>query len=204
MPTIRPFHADDLDDLYRISLATGAAGGDASHLYADPRLVGHIYSAPYATLEPHLALIVQDELGVAGFAVGTADTVAWEEKLEREWWPTLRPQYAMPPEADASLSTADHRRIVMIHRPVRTPTHVVTKCPAHLHLNLLPRLHGRGVGRQLFHQWLAIAGKRRATAVHVGINRGNRGAISFWERMGFMDLPLDGSPEGRTVWKGRP
>ncbi len=36
------------DACYSISLATGFAGGDASHLYRDPRLMGHIYIAPYA------------------------------------------------------------------------------------------------------------------------------------------------------------
>ncbi len=34
---------------------------DTSHLYADPRLMGHIYAAPYALLEPALALVVEDE-----------------------------------------------------------------------------------------------------------------------------------------------
>ena len=110
MLTVRPFQADDLDALYDISLATGAAGGEASHIYADPKLMGHIYSAPYAKLEPQLALLVEDEHGVAGFAVGTTDTTAWEERLEREWWPSLRAQYAMPPEADTSAWTQDRLR----------------------------------------------------------------------------------------------
>jgi hypothetical protein len=55
MIDIRRFHADDLEALYAISLAAGLAGGDASHLYADPRLMGHIYAAPYALLEPDSA-----------------------------------------------------------------------------------------------------------------------------------------------------
>jgi len=40
-------------------------------------------------------------------------------------------------------------------------------------------------------------------AIHVAINRANNGAAEFWRKMGFADLALDGSPEGRTVWKGR-
>src|SRR3954447_25645883 len=80
MLTVRPFRADDLDDLYDISLATGEAGGDGAHLYVDPKLIGHIYSAPYARLEPQLALVVEDEQGVAGFVVGTADTSAWKKR----------------------------------------------------------------------------------------------------------------------------
>jgi GNAT superfamily N-acetyltransferase len=204
MPTIRPFHADDLDELYKISLATGLAGGDASHLYADPRLMGHIYCAPYACLEPHLALVVEDREGIAGFAVGTADTAAWEEKLEQNWWPSLRQHYAMPPEADSPSWTPDQRRIFMIHRPARTPSAIALEFPAHLHLNILPRLHGRGVGTRLFNQWLTAASKSGAEALHVAVNRCNAGALRFWDKMGFVDLAVEGLPEGRTIWKGRP
>ena len=71
--SIRPFEAGDLESLFAISLATGLAGGDASRLYDDPRMMGHIYSAPYALLGPALALVVEDGRGVAGFAVGTVE-----------------------------------------------------------------------------------------------------------------------------------
>ena len=47
---IRPFRASDLEALYAISLATGHEGGDAAHLYADPKLMGHIYATSYALL----------------------------------------------------------------------------------------------------------------------------------------------------------
>jgi GNAT superfamily N-acetyltransferase len=203
MLTVRPFRADDLDDLYDISLATGEAGGDGAHLYVDPKLIGHIYSAPYARLEPQLALVVEDEQGVAGFAVGTADTSAWEDRLEREWWPSLRARYTMPPEVDAQAFTPDQRRIFTIYRPTRTPRPVALNFPAHLHLNLLPRLQGRGVGTELFIRWRAAASEAGAKAMHVAVNRANDGAIRFWSKMAFVNLPYDGLPEGRSVWMGR-
>jgi GNAT superfamily N-acetyltransferase len=203
MLKIRPFEPGDLGALYGISLATGLAGGDASALYADSKLMGHIYAAPYALLEPHLALVVEDEDGVAGFAVGTTDTTAWERKLERDWWPSLREQYVRPSEADASGWTHDQRRAFMIHCPAHTPAAVALRYPAHLHMNLLPRLQRRGVGPQLFDRWLLVAGERGRRAMHVAINRDNAGAVEFWGRMGFADLALQGLPEGRTVWKGR-
>lgn len=203
MLNIRQFRSSDLDALYEISLATGLAGGDASHLYADPRLMGHIYAAPYALLEPQLALVVEDGQCVAGFAVGTTDTTAWEQRLERAWWPSLRERYALPAEADRSTWTHDQRRAFMIHRPSHTPPAVALPYPAHLHLNLLPRLHRRGVGTKLFDCWSTAAGARGAKATHVAINRANTGAAAFWRKSGFADLPIDGLPEGRTVWMGR-
>jgi GNAT superfamily N-acetyltransferase len=203
MPTIRPFRSDDLEALYRISLATALAGGDASHLYADPRLMGHIYAAPYAVLEPGLAFVVEDDEGVAGFAVGAIDTTAWERRLEQDWWPALRTRYAMPVEAGAAEWTSDQRRAFMIHRPSSTPSVVAQLYPAHLHLNLLPRLQGRGVGTMLFDRWTSVARARDAKGLHVAVNRANVGGAGFWRKMGFSDLSLDGQPEGRTLWQGR-
>src|SRR5262245_12922089 len=115
MPTIRQFRADDLDALYRIALATGFAGSDASNLYADSKLIGHIFAAPYALFEPKLALVVEDGEGVAGFAVGTTDTMAWQRRLEQLWWPSLRQRYALPAEDDASRWTPDQRLAFLIH-----------------------------------------------------------------------------------------
>jgi len=197
---IRPFEPADLEACYAISLATGFEGGDASHLYRDPKMMGHIYVAPYALLEQALAFVVEDSEGVAGFAVGTADTVAWEERLEREWWPSLRGQYADPADVPSAERTPDQRRAFMIHHPANTPAAVAWKFPAHLHMNLLPRTQHRGVGSALLRLWLERAGARD---VHVGVNRANGGAARFWAAHGFEELPLSGELARRTLWMGR-
>lgn len=193
---IRPFGPADLEACYAISLATGFEGGDASHLYRDPKLMGHIYVAPYALLEPALALVVEDSEGVAGFAVGTADTPAWEARLERDWWPALRERYADPADVPPDERTPDQRRAFMIHHPVKTPAIVTDRFPAHLHMNLLPRVQRRGVGSTLLATWLERVG---AGDLHVGVNRANIGGVRFWAARGFEDLPVP----GRTLWMGR-
>lgn len=195
--TVRAYHARDLDALYAISLATGLAGSDASALYRDTRMMGHIYSAPYAVLSPSTAFVAEDADGVAGFIVGVADTAAFEERLEREWWPALRRQYADPVGPPESWN-ADQRRCFMIHRPGRTPSAVVAAFPAHVHLNLLSRLQRQGVGPALLKHWLAAAS---VYGVHVGVNGQNVGAVRFWQRHGFDRL--DASTD-RTIWMGRP
>jgi GNAT superfamily N-acetyltransferase len=193
---IRPFEPADLEACYAISLATGFEGGDASHLYRDPKLMGHLYVAPYALLEPALALVVEHDGGVSGFAVGAADTVPWEERLERDWWPSLRERYADPAGVPAEARTPDQRRAFMIHHPSKTPSAVTGRYPAHLHMNLLPRMQRRGIGSKLLGMWLEKVG---AHAVHVGVNRANGGGVQFWAARGFEELPVP----GRTLWMGR-
>ncbi len=204
MLRIRPFGPADLDALYAISLATSHAGGDASHLYEDGRLVGHVYSAPYAVLAPELALVIEDDDGVTGFAVGVLDTKKWQERLETEWWPKLRQTYADPSAVPASRRTADQRRAYAIHHPEGHPERVVETYPAHLHLNLLKRVQGRGVGTRLFSEWMARASSNGAKAVHVGVNRANKHGIRFWSKQGFDPLQIRDGHSSRTLWMGRP
>ena len=204
MLKVRHFRAVDLDALYAISLATGHEGGDASHLYEDGRLIGHIYSAPYAVLEPQLSLVVEDSGGVCGFAVGVRDTKEWQERLESEWWPELRLEYPDPSTIPPSTRTADQHRAYAIHHPGQSPRHIVDLFPAHLHLNLSRRVQGRGIGSRLLSEWMARLENDGPIAVHVGVNRANTRAIRFWSKHGFDQLSLaDGDP-GRTVWMGRP
>lgn len=200
---IRRVEPKDLDACYAISLATGLAGGDASSLYRDGRLMGHIYIAPYVLLEPELTFVVEDHEGVAGFAAGTPDTAAWEETLERVWWPTLRKNYADPTQVLPEARTPDQRRIHMIHHPARTPSAIKSAYPGHLHMNLLPRLHRRGIGSKLFAVWHASAAAKGAGPLHVGVNRENKNALPFWRSLGFAELAFASVPEGRTLWMGR-
>lgn len=193
---VRAYSARDLDMLYTISLATGLAGGDAAALYRDAKMVGHIYSAPYAVLSPSTTFVAEDADGVAGFVVGVADTAAFEERLEREWWPPLRRRYADPAGPPESWD-ADQRRCFMIHHPGRTPGAVAAAFPAHVHLNLLPRLQRQGVGPALLKHWLAAV---FVGGIHVGVNGQNVGAVRFWRQQGFDRLDASTS---RTVWMGR-
>ena len=138
MVEIRPAERSDLEDLYAISLATGHHGGDAADLYIDPDLIGHIYAAPYLMVSADTCLVAEDGQGVAGFAVGALATRSFEDHLEQAWWPTLRARYALPDQAKREVWTADQKRRDTIHHPRTTPAAVVSKFPAHLHLNLLP------------------------------------------------------------------
>ncbi len=203
MVNVRPLQPCDIDALYAISLATGLAGGDASSLYSDPKLMGHIYSAPYANLQSDLCLVAEDESGVAGFIVGAADTWAWERRLEQEWWPRLRQQYPSPDETRTAEWSYDHRRVVMIHNPKPTPATIAQSYPAHVHMNLLPRLQGRGAGSRMFAAWRSMAVTRGIGAMHVGVNRDNTRAIRFWSRVGFVELDIPEAQAGRTIWMGR-
>ncbi|WP_307802770.1 GNAT family N-acetyltransferase [Cellulomonas dongxiuzhuiae] len=180
--SMRPFHASDLPGMYRVCLLTGAAGEDATALYRDPELLGHVYCGPYPTADPGLSFVVVDEQGIAGYVVATADTAAFATWCERAWWPVLRARY--PRLADPRDGTADHVLRAQIHDP-GSPS-VPASAPAHLHIDLLPRLQGHGWGRRLIETLADALRDRGVPGVHLGVDPRNTRAVAFYEHMGLV------------------
>ena len=180
--TIRTYQPGDEQVLYDICLRTGDSGADATGLYEDPRLLGEVYVGPYLRFAPAHALVGVDDGGVAGYVLGAPDTAAFEAECERSWWPALRARYpldAFPPESP------DGRIVRLIHNPPTASPDVVERYPAHLHIDLLPRLQGRGDGRRLLTALLDGLG---VPGVHLGVGIANQRAIGFYRRMGFTEV----------------
>ena len=195
MVQIRPYRPEDLDALYEICLKTGEHGADATAHYRDPRIIGEIYAAPYAVLEPALAFVAEDAEGVAGYILGTADTRAFEARCEAEWWPGLRARHPNPRGTPPDAWTWDQKRAFQIHRPFPTPDAVVAAAQAHLHIDLLPRLQGQGMGRAMLDTWLWAAGGR----AHLGCDVANVRAQRFYDTYGFSRLDVAGGSTS-TIW----
>ncbi|MQB43423.1 GNAT family N-acetyltransferase [Rhizobium sp. ICMP 5592] len=203
MINLRPVRSDDIDQLYVVSLVTGDAGKDATALHRDGRMIGHIYSVPYAVLSPQTVFVAEDGEGVCGYIAGVFDTVAFEERLERDWWPELRGRYPEP-TGDPSTWNADQRRSYAIHHPKRVPAALTDRFPAHIHMNLLPRTQGQGIGSTLLEKWLSNARDNGVKGVHLGASAGNCSGIRFWASRGFTEVELPpelASPS--TVWFGQ-
>ena len=195
MVTLRGYRTDDLTALYDICLTTGAAGADATDQHSDPQLVGHIYAAPYGVLQPEWAMVAEDELGVAGYIVGTPDSNGFAALEERDWWPALRQRYVSPP---TSITASDRQRLAAINNPEINPAHIVAAYPAHIHMNLRSRLRGQGVGSALLQRWIAQARAAGVPGIHLGANASNAGGVAFWQRSGFEPIETI----WRTVWMG--
>ncbi len=179
-PIIRPYRASDLDALYGICLKTGDAGDDASGMYRDPKILGHVFAGPYGVLEPESCFVAEDAGGVAAYIIGTADTHAFEMRMEAQWWPALRAGIAAADGDDP-----DSRIARLIHRPPKTPRRINEPYPAHLHIDCLPRVQGIGLGRRLIDTWLDAMRRRGVRAAHLGVGPRNARTVRFYRAYGF-------------------
>ena len=187
---IRPAVQQDRDALYRICLQTAAAGSDATGDHDDPELPGHVYVGPYLVLAPEHAFVATagdsgaDPDAPAGYVLGVADSRAFAEACERLWWPPLRARYPL----QASRRPTDQALVALLHAPTPPPADLLDDYPAHLHIDLLPVLQGRGVGRVLMERLFDSLVDGGATGVHLGVDPANARAIAFYRRMGLRVL----------------
>ena len=191
--TIRPAQTSDpaeVDRLYDICLRTGASGEDASPLSERPRLLGDVYLGAYLRLEPELAFVLVDGSvegpeAVVGYVIGTRDTAAFEETLEREWWPEVEQRY---PAGSAQEGSYDAGIVSRVHDRSRTDPAVVAEFPAHLHVDLLPEGQGGGNGRRMLETLFDALRDLGVPGVHLGVGADNTRAIGFYEHLGFRRL----------------
>lgn len=179
--TIRPARPGDREAVYDICARTGDAGDDATGLVEHPELYGHLWAGAYLELEPRFAFVAEEDGAVHGYVLGALDTSSFEQRLDEVWWPPLRDRYPLP----GGGTEVDRRHVAMLHHPVPTPLDVVARYPSHLHIDLLPRLQGRGVGRALMHGLLAALRDAGSTGVHLGVSPRNERALGFYDHLGF-------------------
>lgn len=60
---------------------------------------------------------------------------------------------------------------------------------AHVHIDALPKIRGRGRGRLLIRTLLAGLDARGTRGARLGVGEGDLGALVFSARLGFLPLP---------------
>jgi ribosomal protein S18 acetylase RimI-like enzyme len=183
MLRLQPAGLADMAGAYRTAHLTGDAGRDATGLYRDPDLLGHVYVGPYIARGVDTQLVLVDEDGAAGYLLSAFDTHAFEAWAEAEWWPPLRARYR--PLGDGS---RDDQMIALIHAPERTPPERTAIYPAHLHIDLQERARGKGFGRLLIERLLADLVEHGIPGVHLGVDETNANAIAFYGHLGFVEV----------------
>ena len=180
MRTVVPFHPSHLPGVYAVCMESGNPGWRESTPEANPDLLGHVYAGPYAIHSPELASCVVDESGVAGYLLATADSNAFWDWEDAHWWPPLRAQYPR-----LTGNSWDSDIITLIHDAPRTPAEIVTSFPAHLHIDLLPRAQGQGLGRVLVENLQVTLKEQGVPGLHLDVGKDNSNAIEFYRHLGF-------------------
>ncbi len=202
IPRIRPARSGDEPDAYDVCLKTGDHGQDGEPFYReDPDALGRIYVGPYLTFEPGLSLILEDDQGLCGYALGALESRAFYARYENEWRPDLCARFPAP-----AGDPAGWNRVQQVHHAYHHPDYFCPEpCeayPSHLHIDLLPRAQGRGHGRRMLGQLMATLARLGSPGVHLGLSTRNLRAYGFYQRLGFRELVRVGDEHDGCIYMG--
>ena len=201
---IRPARAGDEPGACFVCLKTGDHGRDGEPFYReDPDALGRIFVGPYLAFEPQLSLVLEDEAGICGYALGAFDSRAFYARYDREWRPQLCARFPAP-QGDPRQWT----RVQQVHHAYHHPDYYCPEpydeYPSHLHIDLLPRAQGRGYGRCMLEGNLEALRRRGSPGAHLGLSARNARAFGFYQRLGFRELIRVGAGDDATIYLGLP
>ncbi|MBB6480409.1 GNAT family N-acetyltransferase [Spirochaeta isovalerica] len=180
MIEIRPYELTDLPYLYEICWKTALNGNSVEGVIDDKYKVGHYFAAPYVYFDRDCCFVVTRDNIPAGYIVGTADTVGYTKWLNSEWLPKVRRLYDIPSESSEPFQQ-------FINDCIKNDTLVdksLSEYPGHLHIDLLPELQGKGLGRKLMEMFFNSCRRKGTEGVHLGVSKQNPGAVAFYRKMG--------------------
>jgi GNAT superfamily N-acetyltransferase len=200
--TIRPCLPSDEPAAYDVCLKTGDSGRDATHLYDDPCALGHIYVGPYIQLEPGFAFVLEDPLGVCGYVLGAFDSDTFHQGYVTQWLPKLRARHPEPTN-DPSTWTLTQRLYHAYYQPDIYYPDSFRAYPSHLHIDLLARAQGRGLGKAMVQVLLDRLVAKGSPGVHLAMSAANERAYRFYVKLGFQELARVGTDQPQTVYLGK-
>jgi ribosomal protein S18 acetylase RimI-like enzyme len=192
--SIRLYRPSDRADVYDVCVQTGAGGADARGLYSDDDLLPDVFAGPYLEYQPDLAFVVDTGERVAGYVIAVADSRAYADWYDQRWLPGFRERHPL----DAAPTANEREAIGYGLDQHESIVPEADRYPAHLHIDLLPELQGRGFGRRLIRELLAALRERGVPGVYLRVSPANTGALAFYRRLGFRELPSS-RPDGPAL-----
>jgi ribosomal protein S18 acetylase RimI-like enzyme len=201
--TIRLAKPNDLAAAYYVCLKTGDHGRDGEPFYRDdPDALGRIFVGPYLAYQPELSLVVEDNQGVCGYALAALDSRMFYARYDREWRQKLCEQFPAP-SGDPAHWTRAQTAHSWYHQPDYFCPEPYEDYPAHMHIDLLERARGQGVGRRMMEQLVDELHKRGAPGGHLNVSALNTPALGFYGRLGFHELARTGTTTGGSIYLGK-
>ena len=186
--SIRSYKSADTSAVYEICLKTGNSGQDATHLFSDPLVLGHIYVGPYMEFEPQSVFILEDDQGPCGYIMGVLDSQTYYQWMHSEWLPKIRVNYKKPTGNPNTWDETEKITDLLFH-PVAQ--RLLADYPAHLHIDLLSRAQGKGQGKLLMDRFIGYLKYNKIPGLHLELSSNNDRAFNFYRKYGIEELDRD-------------
>jgi GNAT superfamily N-acetyltransferase len=184
---IRLFQPSDQLSVREIYGMDKSARPQLLHTY--PRMSEYLADSMsyYIEHEPQSAVVVEVEGQVVGVLLGAVDTITFERIHGRSvrpmlFWRTLTGSYGWPGWVPPILKTE------LAGRHLCCPKIDLESFPAHLHIDMLPAWHGRGIGTALMSAYQTYLQASGVPGFHLYASSFHPLGLAFYRKLGLEEL----------------
>lgn len=205
--TIRPYRSADRPAVRHICFATGHAGSPVAAQWADQESFADMFTGYHTDREPESAFVAEIDGSVAGYLLGCRNSPDAWSPIRVAAGHVLGRGIAFRRGTAGFVwrAVADVVRDRIRHGT--GPSDLVfddPAYPAHLHIDLLPRARGIGVGTRLMGTWFDLLAREQIPGCHLQTMTENHAAVAFFRAVGFVPYgPPVLSPGQRAPRGGR-
>ena len=121
---------------------------------------------------------------------------------DRQWRRKLCEQFPLPSGDPATRSRAETVHC-WYHQPDYFCPEPYEEYPSHMHIDLLQRTRGQGIGRRMMEQLMDALRKRGSLGAHLAVSLLNTPALGFYQRLGFHELARTLTTTDGTIYLGK-
>lgn len=175
-------HSAQLRDLF----GRAGEGSPSASLWGHEESEAAIYLTPYMDLEPDSLFVAIVDGEMVGYLAGCLDSAAFPSEGERMSRAIRDHRLLLRPRSLAFFLRAAVDVAIARSRRQRTAGGFDDpRWPAHLHIDVVPRVRGTGVAPALMSRWLERLTAVGSAGCHLQTLVENVRAVRFFERMGF-------------------
>nr|XP_039262504.1 protein O-GlcNAcase-like [Styela clava] len=203
---IRPYLPTDEKSVYKICLTTGNDGTDfADDFTGYEDLPGERLVGGLLTLSPEYCFILEDEQGICGYLVATADAKAFWKKYSIAFSPDVGEKYSLPKEdvkeGETGIKIGEEvRRLLDEIRSKEPPDayavdNLYTTHPAYMQIAVHRRVSDPSIAKSMTVCLLSALKSHGVHGVHTTVRSSDCYMPDLYCRLGFHEIrPLDPSP----------
>jgi GNAT superfamily N-acetyltransferase len=207
MVLIRNYQPFDRDEVIDICWRTGYMGEEAKGKFDDPYLFGLLFCIYYIDYEPDNCFVAIDEESkvIIGYILSSFDSKKQEKRFRQVMSPKIFRRaffYTIWRKPKTFRTFLYFRKIENKSPPIPNEEELLSFYPAHLHIDILPKWHRKGIGMRLIHTLESHFASSGVSGVHLGTTDYNVNAVPFYYKVGF-SLIYEG-PSGYGMWPDAP
>jgi len=182
--TIRSYRAQDYQGVRDVCCATGFLGEPISQVFSDKEVVADLFTKYYTDIEPESAFVIENQGKIVGYVLGCRDS----KKLRRYFLTKLLPRIIprLIWHYFVQYNRQERRRVRRVTFDGMRGSLRSSPRSAHLHINLMKKCRGRGVGKLLINKFFQYMREQGIERIHGGVwSFDDRKTQHLYRKLGF-------------------